>query len=129
MALQAIQPQSAELTVFFDPETLAPVEAGGNQLIFISFADDETSVYGARAATTTWEVSGVRQSGVRLEPLPVAVTGVVVSDLASVAGEAVNGAGGSLTFVATEPADPRVTRAIFFTQALGSFGAGHLLPR
>jgi hypothetical protein len=52
----------------------------------------------------------------------------VVSDLVAVAGSAINGASGALTFSSAASAKP-LTRLIFFTETLGTFGTGYLLPR
>ena len=54
-------------------------------------------------------------------------SGVVVTDLASVASSGVDGASGSIRFSAA-PVEESVTRLIYFVEALGTFGTGYLLP-
>lgn len=124
--LQLIQPQTAVLAAFFDPATLAPVAAGGNQLIFISFTDVYGAAYTAASATTTWSVFAVSR-GAALPGTTFTANGVTVSDLASVVGPSVNGAAGSIVFDG-DTDSPTINRLIYFTEALGTFGTGYLLP-
>jgi len=51
----------------------------------------------------------------------------VLPDLVSLLGTDARGARGSITFNA-EPSAKRMTRLVYFTQALGTFGTGYLLP-
>ena len=53
--------------------------------------------------------------------------GVTVSDLASVAGAGVNGTTGSMRFI-TEVGPQNSNRMVYFTESLGTFGTGYLLP-
>jgi len=125
--LRAIQPTSADLAAYYDPATLAPAAIGGNQLIFISFVDVPGAVYSAAAADTTWTIAAVHNTG---EPFPTRfthVTGVKVSDLESEIG-GVSGSSGAVTFTADPRAAP-LTHLVFFTESLGTFSTGYLLPR
>lgn len=122
-----IQPSTADLTAYYDPATLAPAALGGNQLIFLSFIDVPGPVYGAAAAETTWSVAAVRNTGEPFPPTFVHATGVKVSDLAAEVG-AVGGSSGAATFAA-DPRSAPLTRLVFFTESLGTFSTGYLLPR
>ena len=84
--------------------------------------------YSAQTGITTWSLAANRNNGLAIEPIPDFVaSGVVVTDLASVATTAVNGASGSMTFDAnTTPAF--LSRLVFFTETLGTFATGYLLP-
>jgi hypothetical protein len=123
-----IQPATADLASYYDPATLAPVELSGNQLIFLSFVDVPGPAYAAAAAPTKWGFSGVRNSGEGIPAATVNVSGLVVSDLVSVAGAGIGGSSGALTFTADASSAP-LTRLIFFTETLGTFSTGYLLPR
>ena len=126
-AFQPIRPSVLTLAAYYDPATLAPVANSGNQLIFISFEDDYDPTYKAVIGSTTWDVSATRANGSGIGDTTFTANGVTVSDLASVAGPGVNGAAGSMTFSAD--ADPsRLSRMIYFTESLGTFGTGYLLP-
>jgi len=128
VVLPAIQPTNAHLAVYYNPETLAPASLGGNQLIFIAFEDVPGEVYSAQVAATTWSVTANRNNGAPIGPIDAFVAGgVSVSDLVSVAGTDVNGASGSMSFN-TLPSAAAVNRFIFFTETLGTFATGYLLP-
>ena len=126
--LAPIQPTSAQLAVYDNPDTLESPSTGGNQLIFVAFEDVPGERYAAQTGITTWSVAANRNNGVAIGPIPDFVaSGVVVTDLASVATTAVNGASGSMTFEAnTTPAF--LSRFVFFTETLGTFATGYLLP-
>lgn len=126
--LQNIRPQTAVLAAYYDPLTLAPIEEGGNQLVFINFEDDYHPPYGATIGSTTWNLAATRSNGAGISATSFVATGVTVSDLASVAGTGVNGSAGSITFVA-ETDTPNLNRLVYFTEALGTFGTGYLLPQ
>src|SRR6202030_3220511 len=81
VVLTPIQPGTADLPAYFNPETLAPAAIGGNQLIFVSFVDVPGAVYTAAASTTTWTVTGVRTDGQPIASTHLDVSGVAVSDL------------------------------------------------
>lgn len=126
--LQNIRPISAQLAAYYDPSSLAPVEDGGNQLVFINFEDDYQPRYGATIGSTTWNFSATRSNGSGINSTSFVATGVTVTDLASIAGAGVNGSAGSITFVA-ETDTPNLNRLVYFTEALGTFGTGYLLPQ
>jgi len=126
--LPPIQPTNVHLAVYYDPATLEPPSLGGNQLIFVTFQDVPGETYSAQVAVTTWFIDVTRGNGNFIGPVDGFVaSGVTVTDVASVAGSDVNGSSGSMTFNALPSADP-VTRLVFFTETLGTFATGYLLP-
>ncbi|HEY2388001.1 MAG TPA: hypothetical protein VGK30_13645 [Candidatus Binatia bacterium] len=128
VVLTPIQPGTADLPAYFNPATLAPAALGGNQLIFVSFVDVPGASYAAAAAMTTWTITGVQASGAPIPKATFDVTGISVSDLVSVAGAVVQGSSGALMFNAPASAQ-QLNRFIFFTETLGTFSTGYLLPR
>jgi hypothetical protein len=125
--LPPIQPAAADLPVYYDPDTLAPAALGGNQVIFVTFEDVVGVPYAAERASTEWTLDAVRDTGVPIEADPVETGGVAVTDLVALLGSGARGARGSVVFEA-EPSPARLTRLVFFTQSLGTFGTGYLLP-
>jgi len=124
---QPIQPTALDLAAYFDPDDLAPVAQSGNQVIFLSFADQPGLPYSVVPASTVWGVYAARNDGTQITATSYGASGVEVADLASVAGPEVDGASGSIRFSAIETEQP-ITRLIFFAEALGTFGTGYLLP-
>lgn len=127
LRFQPIRPRNAILAAFYDPDTLAPVSASGNQLIFIDFQDNYGPAYSATSASTTYFVEAHRGNGTKIADVPFTASGVTVTDLASVAGAAVNGQSGRMEFGADSGAVGQ-NRLIYFTESLGTFGTGYLLP-
>ena len=125
--LQSIRPRGLLLASFYDPDTLAPVSASGNQLIFINFRDTYGETYGAAIGSTTWNVRTTRANGSETSNTDFTANGVTVTDLASVAGSGVNGAAGGMVFLADDDT-PGLNRLVYFTESLGTFGTGYLLP-
>jgi hypothetical protein len=126
VVLRAIRPELLTLAVFYNPDTLQPAAQGGNQLVFLSFNDVPGVAAGAVAASTIWDVLGSRNDGAAIDPPDLTASGVAVSDLVAVAGEAVRGQAGGLLFGA-EPTGA-YNRLIYFSESLGTFGTGYLLP-
>lgn len=125
--LKLIRPSSASLAAYYDPATLAPVQNGGNQLVFLTFEDRYDPNWTAVIGSTTWDVTTTRSNGAGVDTSTFTANGVTVTDLASVAGSGVNGGAGSMEFRASEVAVD-LSRLIYFTESLGTFGTGYLLP-
>lgn len=118
--------------VTYDPVSYAPLAGSGNQLIFISFNDTYTPQFGATAAGASWWSTMTRANGTSLSEGTAHFEGVMISDIKTFSGPPGNGAGGSLRFITEEvhfglPSLPS-SRLIYFTQSLGTFGTGYLLP-
>jgi len=125
--LPPIQPSAADLAVFYDPDSLAPAALGGNQIVFVTFEDNVGAPFSAKRAETEWTLQAIRDTGIPLDADPVETSGVEVTDLVSLLGNEARGQRGSIIFEA-EPSPKRLTRLVFFTQSLGTFGTGYLLP-
>jgi len=123
--LEQIQPATLDLAVYYDPDTLQPAADGGNQLVFVSFADAGDATGAAVASSFAWNVGVTRNDGTPLASRPHRTSGVEVSDLVAVGGPGVAGAAGSMRFAADGSG---ANRLIFFTQSLGTFATGYLLP-
>lgn len=126
VVLRAIRPEQVSLATYYDPATLQDPELGGNQLIFLSFNDVPGETFSAEAATTHWRLTARRNDGQQLAVDAYTADGVVVTHLEAVLGEAAAGQAGSVLFAA----DPSgaYNRLVFFTEALGTFATGYLLP-
>src|SRR5262249_22757137 len=126
--LQPIQPTSAVLAVYYNPDTLESPAIGGNQLIFVNFEDLPGETYSAQSAVTTWTVTAKKSNGAPIAGIPHFIaSGTIVTDLATIAGGTVSGSSGSLLFGADTTAAP-LNRLVFFTETLGTFATGYLLP-
>ncbi|MEO6026698.1 MAG: hypothetical protein ABIR79_07530 [Candidatus Binatia bacterium] len=125
--LPPIQPSAADLAVYYDPDSLAPAALGGNQVVFVTFDDTVGVPYGATRGTTEWTVDAIRDTGVPIKTKAVETSGVAVTDLVTLLGSSARGSRGSIIFEA-EASPERLTRLVYFTQALGTFGTGYLLP-
>lgn len=127
VALRPIQPRELDLAAYYAPNDLAPPADGGNQLIFLSFVDLPSVPYAAQPASTSWRLTARRNDGSLLASTTYGVSGIVVTDLASILGPAVNDTSGSIRFAADETAE-RISRLAFFAEALGTIGTGYMLP-
>lgn len=122
-----IQPSAADLAVYYDPDLLAPATLGGNQIVFVTFEDKVGVPFGVKKSSTSWDVQAVRDTGDPLERDAYDTEGVTITDLVALLGNGARGSGGSITFAA-EASAARLTRLVFFTESLGTFGTGYLLP-
>ena len=125
--LKIIRPSSAFLAAYYDPATLAPVASSGNQLVFLNFEDRYDPTWFAVIGSTTWDVTTTRSNGAGIDTSTFTANGVTISDIASVAGTGVNGSAGSMEFRAPD-SNVDLSRMIYFTESLGTFGTGYLLP-
>jgi hypothetical protein len=124
---RAIRPDRVNLAVYYDPDTLASPAQGGNQLIFVSFNDVPGATFDAEAVVTRWSIGARRNDGQAITPPELDVLGVQVEHLESVLGAEAKGAAGSVLFSAG--ASGAYNRLVFFTESLGTFATGYLLPR
>lgn len=124
--LQQIRPGAVDLAVYYDPLDLEPVERGGNQVVLASFADAVGDGLALLPATQGWRVGATRNSGEVVADVAHATTALEVTDLASLAGAAVEGSSGRLSLVAQ--GETAANRLVFFVESLGTFATGYLLP-
>lgn len=121
---EQIRPAALDLATFHDPAALA--NGGGNQVVFVSFDDVAGEAPALARAAMRWVLAARRNDGDEIATVAHDTSGVEVSHLERLLGPAVNGAGGRLELVARTPAAPN--RLVFFSQSLGTFSVGHLLP-
>lgn len=125
VVLEPLSPEALDLATYYDPATLEPADRGGNQLIFVSFADVVGGA-GIAAQPSTWNVSASRNDGTLLPSVTWMAEGVEVSNLVAVAGAGIEGAAGRLEFVAAPGS--AANRMVFFLESLDTFATGYRLP-
>jgi hypothetical protein len=125
VVLEQVRPSVLDLSAYYDPGTLQPVEDGGNQVVFVSFRDVADGRGGIAGAPTTWDVRTTRNDGTVLPATSRAASGVSVSDPVTVGGAGVDGATGGMAFTARGAA---TNRWMFFSESLGTFATGYALP-
>lgn len=128
IAYQTIQPSLALLGTYYNPQTLAPVEDRGNQLIFVTFEDPKTVGADVEFGVVVWSaLASQGEAGLLVADFVFTTGGVDERDVVDFFGADINGASGGALFRSTDP-QAGVSRMIFFVQALGTFGTGYLLP-
>ena len=126
VVLETLRPAAVELATYFAPDTLDRPEAGGNQVIFVSFDDVAGAVPDVAPAAMRWVAAGTRNDGTPIEAPAVDTAGVEVTHLEDVLGTDAVDASGRLELVARTPSADN--RLVFFAQSLGTFATGYLLP-
>lgn len=121
-----ISPRTLDLSVYYDPDTLAPAPSGGNQLIFVSFDDVDGKGLGIVPGEVAWGLAGTRSDGTTTTAGTHTTTGVEVTDLEAVAGSDLGGSAGRLRFALRPPG--AANRIIYFVESLGTFATGYALP-
>lgn len=125
---QVIQADLLALAPYYNPQSLAPVQDHGSQLIFVNFKDGPAGAP-LTAVETNWTVLATRGNDGSLLGGPFTVTGVTDLDLVSLLGTDANGSSGGGGFARTPAAQvATANRFIFFVESLGTFGTGYLLP-
>ena len=123
---QIIQPNALALATYYNPQSLAPVEAHGNQLIFVNFKDGVAGA-GLTAASTNWLMIATRGADGTQLSNQFTTIGVNEQDIVGLLGTDANGAPGGGGFIRGD-GTANANRFIFFVQSLGTFGTGYLLP-
>ena len=121
-----ISPQTLDLSVYYDPNSLEPVASGGNQLIFISFDDVAGGPPAIASGEVAWGLAGTRSNGDTTTAGTHTTRGVEVTDLNTVAGNDLGGSAGRLRFSLRPPS--AANRIIYFAESLGTFATGYALP-
>lgn len=124
---ERFDPGILTIPAYFDPATLAPPENDGNRVLLAAFADDYDGAYGLSPVSTTASVTFLNNDGVRIvDQNPVAVNGVLLSNLQSISGGAnIDGASGKVFFEVNANGGN-----VFglFSQSLDTFAAGQRMP-
>lgn len=124
VAFQSFQSRDLILPNFYNPQTLAPVSAHGNQVIFVNFANDGSG--GAvKTSTTAWRIDATRANQ-EIFSDTVTTFGVNDVDLVTLLGDGANGSSGGI-FFRTDDIDVGDSHLIYFAEALGTFGTGYLV--
>jgi hypothetical protein len=124
--LEQFSPSAVDLAVYYDPATLEPPAAGGNQVISASFDDVVATNFAAVARSATWAVNATRNDGQALPASSRSLSGVQVLDLESLVGSDVDGSAGRLGLTLESASAPN--RIVFFQESLGTFATGYRLP-
>jgi len=123
---RTLRPEELVLPLYFDPDTLDPVDLAGNQIVGLSFNDEPGVPFRATARATTWSITAHRADGTSLPVAEWTSSGVSMSDLVAILGEDARGSAGS-AILRARPGGA-YNRLILFTQSLAAFGTGALLP-
>jgi hypothetical protein len=128
IAYQTIQPTLLTLGTYYNPETLAPVQDHGNQMISINFEDPATVGADVAFGVNVWTVHAFKgNDGQLVTDLIFTLGGVDERDIVSFLGPTANGSSGGAIFTSNDSQE-RNSRMIYFVQSLGTFGSGYLLP-
>lgn len=125
VVFETVGPAAVELATYFAPDTLDRPEAGGNQVIFVSFDDVVAAPEVVRAAMR-WVVAGTHNDGTPIAAPVAETSGVEVTHLEELLGAGAIDASGRLELIARTPSADN--RLVFFAQSLGTFATGYLLP-
>lgn len=125
VVLETQRPGAVELATYFAADTLDRPEAGGNQVIFVSFDDVEGFPPEVASAAMRWSVDGTRNDGTPIGAPAIDTSGVEVTHLEELLGSAASDVSGRFELVARTPSADN--RLVFFAQSLGSFATGYLL--
>jgi hypothetical protein len=124
---QLVSPAALAIPVYFDPQTLGPPEQDGNRLQLAAFGDDYDGDYDLVPLPGDVEARFIDNAGVEVALRTVPLQdGLLDSDLETVAGTTLTSSGKAfLTFL---PDGATGNFLGLFSQALGTFGAGGVLP-
>jgi len=120
---QRIAPAVLAIPVYFAPASLGPAANDGNRVVLASFSDRYDGGFSIAPATAARDASFFGGNGVRSAERALSVSGVLLSDLQSVAGpEAVLPGSGKVFFAVSAP---NANVLGVFSQSLGTFASGH----
>lgn len=112
--------------VYFNPDTLAPPERDGNRVLLAAFTDRYGVPFTVGPLAASFTATFFDATGMRVAEQPGQLTGVLLSDLQSLAGGAsVSGSSGKV-FIALDAGEGSVFGV--FAQSLGTFAAGQAMP-
>lgn len=120
---QRIAPAVLAIPVYFAPATLGPVENDGNRVVLAAFADRYAAGFSLAPADAAVDAVFFDGGGVRVVERSLTVSGVLLSDLQSVAGPDRALSGSGKAFFAIDA--PGASVLGVFSQSLGTFASGH----
>ena len=120
---QRIAPGVLAIPLYFAPPTLGPVENDGNRIVLAAFADRYAGGFSVAPADATLDAVFFDAGGVRIAQRSSMTSGVLLSDLQSVAGPERTLTGSGKAFFAIDAPEASVFGV--FAQSLGTFASGH----
>lgn len=120
---QRIAPAVLTVPVYFSPPTLGPAENDGNRVVLAAFSDRHQGGFSIAAADAAIDAVFFDASGVRVAERSLTVSGVLLSDLQSVAGPERALTSSGKAFFAIDA--PGASVLGVFSQSLGTFASGH----
>jgi plastocyanin len=124
---QRFVPDILTVPVYFNPATLGPASNDGNRIALIAFNDQYGQNFDVAPLAETFHASIFDTSGALLVATDVAVSGIVLTDLQSLAGSVTLSSSGKV-FFATGDTGGNANRIGVFSEALGTFAAGQRMP-
>jgi len=120
---QRVAPAVLTIPVYFSPATLGPVENDGNRVVLVAFSDAYEDGFALVPASAALTASFFDGGGARIAERSSNVSGVLLSDLQSVAGPDDPLPGSGKVFFAVDA--PAASVLGVFSQSLGTFASGH----
>lgn len=119
-------PNVLMIPVYFDPATLSPPEDDGNRVLLAAFNDSySASGFNVGSLSTSASAAYFDNEGVRIVDATVAINGVLLSDLQSIAGTGISGSSGKV-FFDVDAGNGNIFG--LFSQSVGTFAAAQRLP-
>jgi plastocyanin len=124
---QRFEPGVLTVPVYLNPTQLGPAANDGNRVVLIAFNDQYGQNFDIAPLGDVFHASIFDTNGQLLVGADVPVTGVVLTDLQSLAGQVPLTSSGKV-FFATGAATGNANRLGIFSEALGTFAAGERMP-
>jgi len=125
VAYERFTPDVLVIPVYFNPQTLEPPALDGNRVLLATFRDDYGVPFGISGRTDDSMAVFFDSSGRRLTTRPALVSGVLLSDLQTLAGGVPLQSSGKV-FFDVDAGDGNYLG--LYSQSLGTFAAGQRLP-
>jgi hypothetical protein len=119
---QRIAPAVLAIPLYFSPPTLGPVENDGNRIVIASFADQYSGAFSVTPADANLDAAFFDGGGVRIAERSLTASGVLLTDLQSVAGAERTLTSSGKVFFAIDAPGANVIGV--FAQSLGTFASG-----
>jgi hypothetical protein len=121
---ESFDPGILTVPVYFNPQTLESPEIDGNRVFLASFNDSYGNPFTINAAAQNLTATYLDGSGQQLAANGISVNGLLLSDLEALAGVSLNSSGKVFFSGASDSAN----FFGFFSQSLGTFASGQLMP-
>jgi hypothetical protein len=122
---QRFTPPVLMVPAYFNPQDLAPANQDGNRVVVAAFNDSYGAEFNVTALSTEAAALFCDADGFEAAVGAAAVSGVLLSDLQSIAGSTVLSSSGKL-FLDVDAGNGNVLG--IFAQSLGTFAAGQRMP-